>query len=159
MKLLPILKQLQFLKTQKKNFDTKPCWGIDLQTDHERYLTEEIFKKPIVVIDYPKNFKAFYMKINKDNKTVKGMDILVPRIGEIIGGSEREDDLQKLENRIKELNLNIEHLNWYLDLRRFGSTPHSGFGLGLERLVQYTTGISNIRDSIPFPRTPKNLYF
>ncbi|WNY62578.1 asparagine--tRNA ligase [Borreliella carolinensis] len=152
-------KSIEILENSKKNFETRPCWGIDLQTDHERYLTEEIFKTPVVVIDYPKNFKAFYMKANKDNKTVKAMDILVPRIGEIIGGSEREDNLQKLENRIKELNLNIENLNWYLDLRRFGSTPHSGFGLGLERLVQYSTGISNIRDSIPFPRTPKNLYF
>ncbi|QMU98912.1 asparagine--tRNA ligase [Borrelia sp. A-FGy1] len=147
------------LEKTNKNFEIKPYWGIDLQTEHERYLTEEIFKKPTVIIDYPKEFKAFYMKINEDNKTVKGMDILVPRIGEIIGGSEREDNLEKLNKRIKELNLDVEALNWYLDLRRFGSTPHSGFGLGLERLVQYVTGMTNIRDVIPFPRTPKNICF
>ncbi|WP_024654154.1 asparagine--tRNA ligase [Borrelia persica] len=147
------------LENATKTFEIKPYWGMDLQTEHERYLTEEIIKKPTTVIDYPKDFKAFYMKMNQDNKTVKGMDILVPRIGEIIGGSEREDNLDKLNNRIKELNLEIETLNWYLDLRRFGSTPHSGFGLGLERLLQYTTGMANIRDVIPFPRTPKTLYF
>ncbi|WKC57686.1 asparagine--tRNA ligase [Borrelia sp. P9F1] len=147
------------LESTNKVFETTPRWGIDLQTEHERYLTEEIFKKPIVVIDYPKEFKAFYMKMNEDNKTVKGMDILVPRIGEIIGGSEREDNLDKLNKRIKELDLEVETLNWYLDLRRFGSTPHSGFGLGLERLVQYVTGMANIRDVIPFPRTPKNICF
>ena len=147
------------LKNATKQFEIMPYWGMDLQTEHERYLTEEIFKKPTIVIDYPKKFKAFYMKINEDNQTVKGMDILVPRIGEIIGGSEREDSLEKLNQRIKELNLEVETLNWYLDLRRFGSTPHSGFGLGLERLIQYTTGIANIRDVIPFPRTPKTLYF
>ncbi|AGT27104.1 asparagine--tRNA ligase [Borrelia miyamotoi] len=147
------------LESATKTFEIKPYWGMDLQTEHERYLTEEIIKKPTTIIDYPKEFKAFYMKINKDNKTVKGMDILVPRIGEIIGGSEREDNLDKLNKRIKELNLESETLNWYLDLRRFGSTPHSGFGLGLERLIQYTTGMANIRDVIPFPRTPKTLYF
>ncbi|BCR20713.1 asparagine--tRNA ligase [Borrelia miyamotoi] len=147
------------LESATKTFAIKPYWGMDLQTEHERYLTEEIIKKPTTIIDYPKEFKAFYMKINEDNKTVKGMDILVPRIGEIIGGSEREDNLDKLNKRIKELNLESETLNWYLDLRRFGSTPHSGFGLGLERLIQYTTGMANIRDVIPFPRTPKTLYF
>ncbi|QFP42195.1 asparagine--tRNA ligase [Borrelia miyamotoi] len=147
------------LESATKTFEIKPYWGMDLQTEHERYLTEEIIKKPTTIIDYPKEFKAFYMKINEDNKTVKGMDILVPRIGEIIGGSEREDNLDKLNKRIKELNLESEALNWYLDLRRFGSTPHSGFGLGLERLIQYTTGMANIRDVIPFPRTPKTLYF
>ncbi|AHH08063.1 asparagine--tRNA ligase [Borrelia anserina] len=147
------------LENATKTFEVKPHWGIDLQTEHERYLTEEIVKKPTIIIDYPKAFKAFYMKMNEDNKTVKGMDILVPRIGEIIGGSEREDNLDKLNKRIKELNLEVETLNWYLDLRRFGSTPHSGFGLGLERLIQYTTGMNNIRDVIPFPRTPKTLYF
>ncbi|ETZ18151.1 Asparaginyl-tRNA synthetase [Borrelia duttonii CR2A] len=147
------------LENATKTFEIKPYWGMDLQTEHERYLTEEIIKKPTTVIDYPKEFKAFYMKMNQDNKTVKGMDILVPRIGEIIGGSEREDNLDKLNNRIKELNLETETLNWYLDLRRFGSTPHSGFGLGLERLLQYTTGMANIRDVIPFPRTPKTLHF
>ncbi|AHE62444.1 asparagine--tRNA ligase [Borrelia parkeri] len=147
------------LENATKTFEIKPYWGMDLQTEHERYLTEEIIKKPAIVIDYPKEFKAFYMKMNEDGKTVKGMDILVPRIGEIIGGSEREDNLDKLNKRIKELNLEIETLNWYLDLRRFGSTPHSGFGLGLERLIQYITGMANIRDVIPFPRTPKTLYF
>ncbi|AHH05317.1 Asparagine--tRNA ligase [Borrelia miyamotoi] len=147
------------LESATRTFEIKPYWGMDLQTEHERYLTEEIIKKPTTIIDYPKEFKAFYMKINEDNKTVKGMDILVPRIGEIIGGSEREDNLDKLNKRIKELNLESETLNWYLDLRRFGSTPHSGFGLGLERLIQYTTGMANIRDVIPFPRTPKTLYF
>ncbi|AHH06170.1 Asparaginyl-tRNA synthetase [Borrelia crocidurae DOU] len=147
------------LENATKTFEIKPYWGMDLQTEHERYLTEEIIKKPTTVIDYPKEFKAFYMKMNQDNKTVKGMDILVPRIGEIIGGSEREDKLDQLNNRIKELNLETETLNWYLDLRRFGSTPHSGFGLGLERLLQYTTGMANIRDVIPFPRTPRTLHF
>ncbi|AHH10256.1 asparagine--tRNA ligase [Borrelia coriaceae] len=147
------------LENANKTFEIQPYWGMDLQTEHERYLTEEIIKKPTTVIDYPKEFKAFYMKMNEDNKTVKGMDILVPRIGEIIGGSEREDNLEKLNNRIKELNLEIETLNWYLDLRRFGTAPHSGFGLGLERLIQYITGMTNIRDVIPFPRTPKTLYF
>ncbi|UER67312.1 asparagine--tRNA ligase [Borrelia sp. BU AG58] len=147
------------LESTNKEFEIKPCWGMDLQTEHERYLTEEIFKKPIVVIDYPKEFKAFYMKMNEDNKTVKGMDILVPRIGEIVGGSEREDDLNKLNKRIKELDLEAGTLDWYLDLRRFGSTPHAGFGLGLERLVQYVTGMANIRDVIPFPRSPKSICF
>ncbi|AWG42498.1 asparagine--tRNA ligase [Candidatus Borreliella tachyglossi] len=150
---------IKILENTDKSFEINPCWGMDLQTEHERYLTEEVFQKPTIVIDYPKEFKAFYMKMNEDNKTVKGMDILVPRIGEIIGGSEREDNLDKLNKRIKELNLDVKTLNWYLDLRRFGSTPHAGFGLGLERLIQYVTGMANIRDVIPFPRTPSNLYF
>ncbi|WP_445435807.1 asparagine--tRNA ligase [Candidatus Borreliella tachyglossi] len=150
---------IKILENTDKSFEINPCWGMDLQTEHERYLTEEVLQKPTIVIDYPKEFKAFYMKMNEDNKTVKGMDILVPRIGEIIGGSEREDNLDKLNKRIKELNLDVKTLNWYLDLRRFGSTPHAGFGLGLERLIQYVTGMANIRDVIPFPRTPSNLYF
>ena len=135
---------------------TEAFWGCDLQTEHERYLTEEIFKKPVFVTDYPKEIKAFYMKMNEDNKTVAAMDCLVPGIGEIIGGSQREDDIEKLEKRMDELGLKKEDYDFYLDLRKYGSTRHSGFGLGFERCVMYLTGMGNIRDVIPFPRTVKN---
>ncbi len=130
-------------------------WGIDLQTEHERYLTEKIFKKPVFVTDYPKEIKAFYMKMNEDNKTVAAMDLLVPAIGEIIGGSQREDDLRKLENTYG-IRYETEDYQFYIDLRKYGSTRHAGFGLGFERCVMYLTGMGNIRDVIPFPRTVNN---
>ncbi|MCL2007300.1 MAG: asparagine--tRNA ligase [Treponema sp.] len=136
-----------------ENFEFKPYWGCDIQTEHERFLAEKLTKGPIIVTDYPKEIKAFYMKQNDDNKTVRAMDVCVPRLGEIIGGSEREDNFERLEGRIKELNLNIDDYSWYLDLRRYGTVPHSGFGLGFDRLMQYITGMVNIRDVVPFPRT------
>lgn len=140
-------------------WEYKPSWGIDLQAEHEKYLTEEVIGGPVTVTDYPKGIKAFYMKQNDDGKTVRAMDVLVPRLGEIIGGSQREDDLGKLKRRMEEMGLDSGEYDWYLDLRRYGSVPHSGFGLGFERLVQYVTGMQNIRDVIPFPRTPKTIAF
>ena len=134
-------------------------WGADLQSEHERYLVEKHFKKPVIITDYPKEIKAFYMKQNDDGKTVRAMDVLFPQIGEIIGGSQREEDYDKLYNRIKELGIPEESMWWYLETRKFGSVPHSGFGLGFERLVLFVTGMGNIRDVIPFPRTPQNLEF
>ena len=131
-------------------------WGIDFQSEHERFLVEKHFKKPVIVIDYPKNIKAFYMRVNDDNKTVSAMDVLFPSVGEIIGGSQREERLSVLKERMKKMNLSEKDLNWYLDTRRFGTVVHSGFGLGLERLIQFITGMKNIRDVIPFPRTPGN---
>ena len=142
-----------------RKFEYPTTWGNELQTEHERFLAEEHFKMPVIVTDYPKEFKAFYMKLNSDGKTVRAMDILVPGIGEIIGGSQREDDLNKLTKRMDEMHMNQEPLWWYLDLRRFGSVPHAGFGLGFERALMYITGVNNIRDVIPFPRTPKNCDF
>jgi asparaginyl-tRNA synthetase len=142
-----------------KKFEYEVGWGKELQTEHERFLAEVHFKKPVIVTDYPKEFKAFYMKLNADGKTVRAMDILVPGVGEIIGGSQREDDLARLEKRMEELNMSKDPLWWYLDLRRFGSVPHAGFGLGFERAIMYITGMNNIRDVIPFPRTPKNCDF
>ena len=150
---------IEILKKSGKKFEYPVEWGVDLQTEHERYLAEEHFNKPVFVTDYPKDIKAFYMKLNEDGKTVRAMDLLAPGIGEIIGGSQREDDFQKLENKIKEMNLNEEDYWWYLDLRKYGSVPHSGFGLGFERGLMYLTGMTNIRDVIPFPRTPKSLEF
>ena len=137
-------------------FEYPVYWGVDLQSEHERYLVEKHFRKPVILTGYPKDIKAFYMKQNEDGKTVRAMDVLFPKIGEIIGGSEREADLAKLENRINELGMVRTNLEWYIDTRRFGSCPHSGFGLGFERLLLFITGMSNIRDVIPFPRTPKN---
>ena len=134
-------------------------WGVDLQSEHERFLVEKHFKCPVILFDYPANIKAFYMRLNDDGKTVRAMDVLFPGIGEIVGGSQREERLEVLEKRIKEMEIDKEELWWYLDLRRFGSVPHSGFGLGLERLILFATGMSNIRDVIPFPRTPKNAEF
>ena len=145
---------IDILLKSNKNFEYKVEWGIDLQSEHERYITEEYFKKPVFVTDYPAEIKAFYMKQNDDGKTVRAMDLLVPQIGEIIGGSQREDDYDKLINAIKKFNLNIDNYWWYLDLRKFGSVPHSGFGLGFERMVQFVTGMKNIRDVIPYHRTP-----
>ncbi len=147
---------VELLEKNNDKFDYKVSWGCDLQTEHERYLTEQIYKRPVFVTDYPKDIKAFYMKMNDDNRTVAAVDCLVPGIGEIIGGSQREDDYDKLLTRMKELDLNPEEYDFYLDLRKYGSTRHAGFGLGFERCVMYLTGMSNIRDVIPFPRTVNN---
>ena len=144
---------IELLEKHNDKFEYKVFWGCDLQTEHERYLTEEIYKRPVFVTDYPKEIKAFYMKLNEDGKTVAAMDCLVPGIGEIIGGSQREDDVEKLSERMKELGLKEEDYDFYLDLRRYGSARHAGFGLGFERCVMYLTGMGNIRDVIPFPRT------
>lgn len=144
---------VEILEKNNDKFDYKVSWGADLQTEHERYLTEEVFKRPVFVTDYPKEIKAFYMKLNEDGKTVAAVDCLVPAIGEIIGGSQREDDYGKLLERIKEMGLQEEDYGFYLDLRKYGSARHAGFGLGFERLVMYLTGMSNIRDVLPFPRT------
>ena len=147
------------LEKVNDKFEYKVSWGCDLQTEHERYLSEVVFKKPVFVTDYPMDIKAFYMKQNPDGKTVAAADLLAPGIGEIIGGSQREENLEKLEKRMNDLGLNKEDYWWYLDLRRFGSVTHSGFGLGFERLIMYITGMGNIRDVIPFPRTPNNCEF
>ena len=147
---------IKLLEEHNDEFDYKVFWGCDLQTEHERYLTEQIFKRPVFVTDYPKEIKAFYMKLNEDGKTVAAMDCLVPGIGEIIGGSQREDDYEKLLGKIREMGLNEEDYGFYLDLRKYGSARHSGFGLGFERCVMYLTGMGNIRDVIPFPRTVNN---
>ncbi|MDR2314678.1 MAG: asparagine--tRNA ligase [Spirochaetaceae bacterium] len=140
------------------SFEFKPHWGCDLQSEHEKFLTEEVIRGPVILTGYPKEIKAFYMKLNEDGKTVRAMDVLVPRLGEIIGGSEREENLEALSRRMDELGINKERYNWYLDLRRYGSVPHSGFGLGFERLIQYITGMANIRDVIPYPRAAGQLY-
>ena len=150
---------VELLKKYNDEFEYKVEWGTDLQTEHERYLTEKIFKKPVFVTDYPKEIKAFYMKLNDDGNTVRAVDMLVPGIGEIIGGSQREENLDKLLNRMDELGLKEEEYSWYLDTRRYGTVVHSGFGLGFERLVMYMTGMANIRDVIPFPRTPGNCLY
>jgi len=157
-KIITYTQAIEELEKIKKDFDHDVSWGMDLKTEHEKALTE-LFNGPVIVKDYPKDIKAFYMKQNDDNKTVAGIDVLVPRLGEIIGGSEREDNLEKLETRMKEMDLDLEHYSWYLDLRRYGSVPHAGFGLGFERLVQYVTGMTNIRDVIPFPRSPKQIKY
>jgi asparaginyl-tRNA synthetase len=136
----------------RADFEFKPAWGCDLQSEHEKFLTEQIAGGPVIVSDYPKEIKAFYMKMNGDEKTVRAMDVLVPRLGEIIGGSQREDRLDRLEGRMRDLGMDVEQYGWYLDLRRYGSVPHAGFGLGFERLIQYVTGMANIRDVIPYPR-------
>jgi asparaginyl-tRNA synthetase len=144
---------VEILKQHNDKFQYPVSWGTDLQTEHERYLTEKVYKKPVFVTDYPKEIKAFYMKQNPDGKTVAAVDLLVPGIGEIIGGSQREDDLEKLQKRMEELQMNLSDYDFYMDLRKYGSTRHSGFGLGFERMVMYVTGMANIRDVIPFPRT------
>lgn len=148
---------IEYLKKAKNGFTFPVEWGLDLQSEHERYLTEQLLKKPLVVTDYPSNIKAFYMRLNADNKTVAAMDILVPGIGEIIGGSQREERFSVLQTRMQAVGLREADYAWYLDLRRYGSVPHSGFGLGFERLLNYLTGLSNIRDVIPFPRTPGDI--
>ena len=150
---------IEILKNSKEKFEYEVEWGIDLQTEHERYLAEKHFKKPVFVTDYPKDIKAFYMKLNEDGKTVRAVDLLAPGIGEIVGGSQREDDYDVLLGKINEMGLKEKDYWWYLDLRKYGSVPHSGFGLGCDRMLMYITGMTNIRDVIPFPRTNKNLEF
>ena len=154
---IEILLQSPAYKKKKFQYDVK--WGIDMQSEHERYLVEKHFKKPVIVTDYPKEIKAFYMRQNDDGKTVAAMDILAPGIGEIVGGSQREERMDKLLNRMKEMNVPAEELWWYLDTRKYGTVPHAGFGLGFERMVQFVTGMGNIRDVIAFPRTPKSAEF
>ena len=158
-KRLTYTEAVDILVKSGEKFEYPVSWGTDLQSEHERYLVEKHFNKPVILIDYPKEIKAFYMKQNQDGKTVRAMDVLFPKIGEIIGGSQREEDFNKLNDRIKELNLPTKDMWWYLDTRKFGAAPHSGFGLGFERLILFVTGMANIRDVIPFPRTPKNAEF
>jgi asparaginyl-tRNA synthetase len=150
---------IKLLEKADKTFEFPVSGGLDLQSEHERYLAEELFKKPVIVTDYPKDIKAFYMRLNEDGKTVRAMDVLAPKIGEIIGGSQREERLDVLENRMAEMDVNSEELWWYLDLRKYGTVPHAGFGLGFERVVQFMTGMGNIRDVIPFPRAPMSIDF
>jgi asparaginyl-tRNA synthetase len=150
---------IKILEKHNETFEYRVSWGSDLQSEHERFLTEKVFNKPVIVFNYPKEIKAFYMRMNEDNATVRAMDLLVPGIGELIGGSEREERYDALVNRMNELELNPNSYNWYLDLRKFGSTPHAGFGLGFERLLLLVTGMQNIRDVIPFPRYPGNAEF
>jgi asparaginyl-tRNA synthetase len=150
---------LQSSHYKKKKFQYDVSWGIDMQSEHERYLVEKHFKKPVIVRNYPKDIKAFYMRLNEDGKTVAAMDILAPGIGEIVGGSQREERLSNLEARMKDMHIPADELWWYLDTRRFGTVPHAGFGLGFERMVQFVTGMGNIRDVIPFPRSPKTAEF
>ncbi len=155
---IDILKNSKPNKKKKFQFPIEG-WGTDLQSEHERYLVEKHFKKPVIVTDYPKEIKAFYMKVNADNKTVRALDVLFPQIGEIIGGSQREENYDTLLKRMLEMNVPQQELWWYLETRKFGTVPHSGFGLGFERMVQFVTGMGNIRDVIPFPRTPQNAEF
>ena len=150
---------IEILEKADVEFDYPVSWGCDLQTEHERYLTEKVYKRPVFVTDYPKDIKAFYMRLNEDGKTVAAMDLLVPGVGEIIGGSQREERLDKLLERIHELGLKEEDYWWYLDLRKYGTSRHAGFGLGFERAVMYITGMQNIRDVLPYPRTVKNAEF
>jgi asparaginyl-tRNA synthetase len=150
---------VSLLEGSGQKFEFPVAWGYDLQAEHERYLTEQHFKKPVILFDYPRTIKPFYMRVNDDGKTVRAMDILVPRVGEIIGGSQREERLDVLQQRMGEQALDPQAYWWYLDLRRYGTVPHSGFGLGLERAVQFVTGMANIRDVIPFPRTPGSADF
>ncbi len=150
---------IEILTNSGQQFEYPVYWGVDLQSEHERYLVEKHFKRPVILTDYPRDIKAFYMKENPDGKTVRAMDILFPKIGEIIGGSQREENLEVLVRKMKEMHVSQENLDWYLDTRRFGTGPHSGFGLGFERLLLFITGMTNIRDVIPFPRTPKSADF
>ena len=150
---------ISILERSGKKFEFQVKWGVDLQSEHERYLVEKHFKKPVILTNYPKDIKAFYMKQDEDGKTVRAMDVLFPGIGEIIGGSQREENYDKLSQRIDEMGIHRESLWWYLETRQYGTVPHSGFGLGFERLILFVTGMGNIRDVIPFPRTPKNLEF
>ena len=155
---IQILKDSNHNKKKKFQYLVED-WGVDLQSEHERYLVEKHFKKPVILTDYPKDIKSFYMRLNDDGKTVAAMDILAPGIGEIVGGSQREERMDVLERRMKEMNIPSEEMWWYLDTRRYGTVPHAGFGLGFERMVQFVTGMTNIRDVIPFPRTPKSAEF
>jgi asparaginyl-tRNA synthetase len=156
---IPYTDAITLLAKANDTFEYKALWGIDIQSEHERYLTENVFKKPVIVHDYPASIKAFYMKLNDDGKTVRAMDVLVPRIGELIGGSEREDRLEVLRGRMAGQGLDEKNYGWYLDLRRYGGAPHAGFGLGFERLMLLVTGMLNIRDVIPFPRYPGSAEF
>ena len=156
---LPYTEAVSILEKSNQKFDYPVKWGIDLQSEHERFLTEQHFEKPVILFDYPNTIKPFYMYCNDDDKTVRAMDVLVPGVGEIIGGSQREHRLDVLESRMKEQDLDINEYWWYTDLRKYGTVPHAGFGLGLERAVQFVTSMSNIRDVIPFPRTPGNAEF
>jgi asparaginyl-tRNA synthetase len=156
---LPYTEAVEILTKCGRQFEYLVEWGRDLQSEHERYLTEEHFKQPVILYDYPRTIKPFYMRCNADGKTVRAMDVLVPRVGEIIGGSQREERYDVLVDRMRECHLNPDDYWWYVDLRRYGTVPHSGFGLGLERTIQLITGMTNIRDCIPFPRTPKNAEF
>jgi asparaginyl-tRNA synthetase len=156
---LPYTEAVDILTKSGQTFEFPVAWGSDLQSEHERYLTEKHFQKPVILYDYPRGIKAFYMRLNDDGKTVRAMDVLVPRVGEIIGGSQREERLDVLEMRMKEQHLDPASYWWYLDLRRYGTVPHSGFGLGLERTMLFVTGMGNIRDVIPFPRTPGSADF
>lgn len=150
---------IRHLEQSGQSFQFPAHWGLDLQSEHERYLAETLCKKPVIITDYPKDIKGFYMRLNDDGKTVAAMDVLAPGIGEIIGGSQREDRLDILDQRMEDCGLNLQTYQWYRELRQFGSVPHAGYGLGLERLLSYITGIANIRDAIPFPRTPGNASF
>ena len=150
---------VKLLESSGESFEFPVSWGLDLQSEHERYITEKRVGRPVVVTDYPRDIKAFYMRLNDDGETVRAMDVLVPRIGEIIGGSQREEREDVLLERMNQSGLDAENYWWYLDLRRYGTVPHAGFGLGFERTVQFATGMQNIRDIIPFPRTPKNVEF
>ena len=156
---LPYTEAVELLQGSGQSFEFPVSYGVDLQTEHERYLTETHFKKPVIVYNYPREIKPFYMRINDDGKTVAAMDLLVPRVGELIGGSQREERLDVLEQRLRDFELDEDTYWWYLDIRRFGTTPHAGFGLGFERFLMMVTGVTNIRDVIPFPRTPKHLEF
>jgi asparaginyl-tRNA synthetase len=156
---LPYTEAVEILQASGEKFEYPVQWGIDLQSEHERYLTEKKFQGPVVLYDYPRTIKPFYMRVNDDGRTVRAMDVLVPKVGEIIGGSQREERLDVLTQRMAEQHLNPADYWWYLELRKFGTVPHSGFGLGLERVVQFITGMTNIRDVIPFPRTPGNAEF
>ena len=158
-KRLTYTEAVDILIASGQKFEFPVSWGIDLQSEHERYLVEKVFNCPVILTDYPKEIKAFYMKQNEDGKTVRAMDVLFPKIGEIIGGSQREENYEKLTARIEELHIPEKDMWWYLDTRRFGTAPHSGFGLGFERLILFVTGMANIRDVIPFPRTPQNAEF
>ncbi|MBR5721372.1 MAG: asparagine--tRNA ligase, partial [Clostridia bacterium] len=153
---LPYTEAIKILEQNKEKFEYPVFWGCDLQTEHERFLTEQVYKAPVFVTDYPKEIKAFYMRLNDDGKTVAAADLLVPGVGELVGGSQREERLEVLKERMKELGLDEKDYWWYLDLRKYGGTKHAGFGLGFERLIMYLTGMSNIRDVIPFPRTAGN---
>jgi asparaginyl-tRNA synthetase len=150
---------IEILQGAGKTFEFPIIYGADLQTEHERYLTEEYCQKPVIVYNYPREIKSFYMRVNDDGRTVAAMDLLVPRVGELIGGSQREERLEVLQQRMRECGLKQEDYWWYLDIRRFGTVPHAGFGLGFERFLMMVTGVTNIRDVIPFPRTPKHLEF
>lgn len=156
---LPYTRAIEILLASGQKFEFPVSWGVDLQSEHERYLVEKVFNKPVILTDYPKEIKAFYMKQNDDGKTVRAMDVLFPRIGEIIGGSQREEDYEKLMSRIQELQIPEKDMWWYLETRKFGTAPHAGFGLGFERLMLFVTGMANIRDVIPFPRTPQTAEF